>query len=87
MKICLLNMGSLVVSNLNVLTNKFNVLYSDVLNFNKSKIKNTIQRVYTPIDWRASMVIELLQGLEGTIDMGLNLEEMKWMMEDVCVND
>ena len=80
-------MQSLVVSNLNVFINKFNVLYCDVLECNKPKIKNAIRRMYPPIDWRASMVVELLQGLEGTVDMGLHLEEMKWIMDDVCVND
>ena len=83
---CLLDIRSLVISNINIFINKLHIIHTDLIHFKKCDIKAAIQSLYPSMVWRASMALELIQGLEGTIDMGLNEDEMKWLLNDVCVN-
>ena len=69
----LLDMRSLVVSNINIIISRLNVVYTDLIRLKKCDIKAAIQSFYPSMDWRASMALELIQGLEGTIGMGLTL--------------
>ena len=67
--------------------NKYNIVFVDLFKLNKGQIKLKIKNTYPPMDWRAGMVVELLQALDNTLNVELTTNEIRFLLNEICILD
>ena len=87
MKNALLSLTSYTVSNVNKILNKFDILYADLFDLKKFQIKKNIKIHYPPMDWRSGMTVELLHALDDQVDLGLTRQELRILLDEICICD
>ena len=85
LKNALLSHSSYTITNVNMCVNKYNIVFADLFKLNKGQIKEKIKNTYPPMDWRAGMVVELLQALDDTLNVELTTNEIRFLLNEICI--
>ena len=81
-----LSQSSYAVSNVYKFVNRFDIPFNDILHLNKNGIKRIISLKYQNVDWKISIIKEVLSCLDGHTEIDLNKEEMLYILNCVCTS-
>ena len=75
---------SYTMSNVYSFVHRFNIPLADLLYMNKLALKRAIDVHYQNEDWKVSVIIDILNCLDGLRDVGLARDELYLLLNFVC---
>ena len=78
--------SSYTVSNVYKFVNKFNVPFCDLFKMKKCDIRNVINQSYSNIDWKVPIIKELLNILDGQMEVEMGREEIMFILNTICTD-
>ena len=83
---CMLSWNSYMCRNMHHIARVLNTTLENLLNLSEAALKNRCKGLgVTEIGWREGMVMELLRCRDGTVDAGLNSEEINDILTQLCI--
>ena len=73
-----------MLRNINTILQKANIKYEELIRINKVMVKNRLKERATQPDWRANIVMELLDIRDGQLNCGLDHNEVNVMLKHLA---
>ena len=85
-KHCIYYFNSFICRNVYSICHKINLTIQDLEFKSQSWLKNKVKSLITVDDWKCGMIRELLMCRDGEADCGLDDYELKFILQELCVN-
>ena len=83
-KNCLVSCSSYTLTNSNIIPKSFDIKYCDISKINKTIIRKKILDKVPPIDWRGNLLKELVNVLDGELEINMDYNDIKEIQNYVC---
>ena len=84
-KHCIINHNSFMARNVNVICRRINISPHDLINKSISSLKKGLKETEQPMDWKCSMVKELLGLRNGSVNWILDKDDISFPLNYLCV--